>query len=170
MIQASLRKIYRPPWQRPQPKMKGNGMVTQKPKTQGEAFQDIMILCLNDMHVLIKALDAQSIALQNYTLDDFQLLESKKIAALQKYQTNINNFLQMQKPAHQVQKNLKDIFLQSYEKLKQSLLTNQMILEATQEVQRNVITIYKKYIEEQLNNKLYGNKGLINKKLTSNDL
>lgn len=130
-------------------------------------IQKQMMVCLKDMMDLTKAMDAQSLALNQYQLENFQELETQKNAALQKYTLSIEKFLQLPLPKKQVQPKLKDFFLESYQKLKSSMQTNQMMLGAIQDIQNTLLQIYKKYVEETFSSKSYGYKGIMNKSLSA---
>lgn len=124
---------------------------------------NILKTCINDAVKVIQAFETQTKILHLYQLDLFQETEQSKLKYLEIYNRSLEILLKMPEPQKSFSKPLKDLFLKLFEKLKQVILTNKMVLEATKKTKENLMNIYKNYIEEEFKRKSYGFKGNIPK-------
>jgi hypothetical protein len=122
---------------------------------------DLLITCLNDLNLVIQAYKYQTKIIRSYQLDLFQETEKSKVKFMEIYNISLEKMLNVPETAKPFSKTLKDKFLHSFEKLKEVMLTNKLVLEATQKTKEHLMDIYKNYIEEELNTKSYTYKGKI---------
>jgi hypothetical protein len=143
----------------------GDQMVKEKKAVINS--DDLLMGCLNDLNQVIEAYEYQTKIIQSYHLDLFQETEQSKVKFMEIYTINLETMLSASDSAKPFSKKNKEIFLKSVEKLKEVMLTNTMVLEATKKTKEHIMNIYKKYIEEELNIKSYGYKGKIVKNLST---
>lgn len=143
----------------------GDQMVKEK-KTTINA-DDLLIVCLNNLNQVIAAYEYQTKIIQSYHLDLFQETEQSKVKLMEIYTISLEKMLSASDSSKFFSKKHKNIFLKSVEKLKEAMLTNKMVLEATKKTKEHLMDIYKKYIEEEFNIKSYGYKGKIIKNLST---
>lgn len=134
-------------------------MINQK-KVEITA-DDLLIMCLNDLNQVIQAYQHQTKILRSYQLDFFQESEDIKVKSMEKYNNSLENMLNEPVIQKQFSTHLKEKFLKSYEQLKEVILTNKMVLEAIKQTKEHLMSIYKKYVEENSKTKSYGYKGKI---------